>query len=111
MMPDGGAAHCLPPFEQCRSREFKLRTRNQFQNILKPGKTAYVRFPDTNPLEYRVGAKVEVEHGQNRTNCRQLVPRNVMENGVPNFPAIAEKFGTPCSTEPAAISGVDHSNP
>jgi len=39
MMPDGRAAHRLPPFEQRRSREFKVRTKNQFRNIRKPDKT------------------------------------------------------------------------
>jgi hypothetical protein len=56
MMPDGGTAHRLLPFEQCSSREFKFRTKNQFRNIRKPDKNAYVCISNTNPLEYRVGA-------------------------------------------------------
>lgn len=43
MMPDGGAAHRLPHFEQRRSREFKFRTKNQFPNIRKPDKNAHLR--------------------------------------------------------------------
>jgi hypothetical protein len=57
MMPDGRTAHRLPPFEQPRSREFKIRTKNQFRNIRKPDKTAHTQntltriMVDTNPLE------------------------------------------------------------
>jgi hypothetical protein len=61
MMPDGGAAHRLPSFEQRCSREFKFRTKYQFPNIRKP---------DTNSLEYRVGVTVEDEQDQKRTNSR-----------------------------------------
>jgi len=42
MMPDGAAAHRLPPFEQRRSREFKLRPKNQFPNIRKRDKKAHL---------------------------------------------------------------------
>jgi hypothetical protein len=75
MMPDGGTEHRLPPFEQCRSREFKLPTKNQFQSIRKPDKTAHARISNTNPLEFLVGAAIEVEHGQNRTNSRRPAPQ------------------------------------
>jgi len=43
MMPDDGAAHCLLPFEQRRSVEFKLRTKIQFglsPSPIKPLATA-----------------------------------------------------------------------
>ncbi|CAN7563166.1 hypothetical protein [Caballeronia sp. LjRoot31] len=80
MMPEGGAAHRLPPFEQRRSREFKFRTKNQFPNIRKPDKSAHTRMSDTNPLEYRVGVAVEDEQDQNRTNYRRPAPRSATGN-------------------------------
>jgi hypothetical protein len=80
MMPDGGAAHRLPPFEQCRSREFKLLARNPFPIIRKPDKNARTRISDTNPLEYRVGVTVDDEPDQNRTNSRRPAPRSATGN-------------------------------
>ena len=80
MMPNGGAAHRLPPFEQCRSREFKLLARNPFPIIRKPDKNARTRISDTNPLEYRVGVTVDDEPDQNRTNSRRPAPRSATGN-------------------------------
>ena len=51
MMPDHGAAHCLPTFEQRRSVEFKLRLKNRFRNLRKPDKCARNGRIDTNPLK------------------------------------------------------------
>lgn len=50
MMPDGRVAHRLPPFEQRHFREFKVRAKNQFRNIRKPGKTPVITCSIASPI-------------------------------------------------------------
>jgi len=78
MMPDGDAAHRLPPFEQRRSREFKLRAKNRLPAIRKPDKNARTCVSNTNPLEYRVGMTVKmnkIKTGQTLAGRRRAVRR------------------------------------
>lgn len=99
MMPDGRVAHRLPPFEQRHFREFKVRAKNQFRNIRKPGKTPVITCSIARPILTRWNIVWALLLKRNRTNARRSVQHRAT---IRNFPVDAENYWTLNCIEPAA---------